>query len=47
MLIGLALSYVGGYMGSDLETVGALVILVVVLMIRPQGLFSRSRVRRI
>jgi branched-chain amino acid transport system permease protein len=38
--MGLALSYVGGYAGSDLETLGALVILVAVLMLRPQGLFS-------
>jgi branched-chain amino acid transport system permease protein len=44
---GLALSYVGGYLSTDLETVGALVILVAVLMIRPEGLFSSSRERRV
>ena len=40
LVMGLALSYVGGYAGSDLETLGGLVILVTVLMLRPQGLFS-------
>ena len=45
--IGLALSYVGGYLGSDLETVGALAILIVVLMIRPHGLFVRAAERRV
>jgi branched-chain amino acid transport system permease protein len=45
--IGLALSYVGGYLGSDLETVGALAILIVVLMIRPHGLFVHAAERRV
>src|SRR5712691_8858744 len=45
--MGFALSYVGGYFGSDLETVGALVILIAVLMVRPSGLFSLQRVRRV
>jgi branched-chain amino acid transport system permease protein len=40
LAMGFALSYVGGYFGSDLETVGALVILIAVLMARPRGLFS-------
>jgi branched-chain amino acid transport system permease protein len=47
LVTGLALSYVGGYLGSSLETVGALVILLVVLMARPEGLFTRSRPRRV
>src|SRR5436190_1766186 len=38
--MGFALSYVGGYFGSDLETVGALVILIAVLMVRPRGLLA-------
>jgi len=46
LLMGFALSYVGGYLGSDLETVGALVILIAVLMVRPSGLFSRHRLRQ-
>ena len=40
LAMGFALSYVGGYFGSDLESVGALVILVAVLMVRPRGLFA-------
>ena len=47
LLLGIALSYVGGYLGSDLTAVVALAVLVVVLMIRPGGLFSAARVRRV
>jgi branched-chain amino acid transport system permease protein len=47
LLLGLALSYVGGYEGSELVTLAALVILLLVLMIRPQGLFSAPRERRV
>jgi branched-chain amino acid transport system permease protein len=45
LLVGLGLSYVGGYAGSDLETIGGLVILIAVLMVRPQGLFATRRHR--
>src|SRR6202171_4910662 len=38
--LGLALSYIGGYLSTDLETAGALLILIVLLMVRPQGFFS-------
>jgi len=49
LLLGLALSYAGGYLhnGSNLVPVVALVILVVVLMVRPGGLFSATAVRRV
>lgn len=47
LLLGLALSYVGGYLGSQVTTLVALGILVVVLMIRPAGIFSRAGVRRV
>jgi branched-chain amino acid transport system permease protein len=40
LVMGFALSYVGGYFGSDLEAVGALVILIAVLMVRPRGLLA-------
>lgn len=46
LVMGFALSYVGGYFGSDLETVGALVILIAVLMVRPRGLLA-WRVQRV
>jgi branched-chain amino acid transport system permease protein len=51
LLLGVALSYVGGYLGGNrgaaLTAPVALAILVVVLMIRPGGLFSATRVRRV
>jgi branched-chain amino acid transport system permease protein len=49
LLLGLALSYAGGYLpsGANLVPVVALVILVVVLMLRPDGLFSATKVRRV
>ena len=45
--MGLALSFIGGYLGPDLETAGALVILIAILMLRPQGLFVHAAERRV
>jgi branched-chain amino acid transport system permease protein len=47
LLAGLVLSYVSGYEGSSLVPLAALVLLVAVLMIRPGGLFSASKERRV
>jgi branched-chain amino acid transport system permease protein len=47
VVLGLVLSYVSGYEGSALEPLAALAILVAVLMVRPQGLFSASKERRV
>jgi branched-chain amino acid transport system permease protein len=51
LLLGVALSYVGGYLGGNrgaaLTAPVALAILVVVLMLRPGGLFSATRVRQV
>jgi branched-chain amino acid transport system permease protein len=47
VLLGLVLSYVSGYEGSSLVTLAALVVLIVVLMVRPAGLFSSARERRV
>jgi branched-chain amino acid transport system permease protein len=49
LLLGLALSYAGGYLpsGASLVPLVALIILVVVLMVRPDGLFSATQVRRV
>jgi branched-chain amino acid transport system permease protein len=44
---GLLLSYVGGYLGSSFQAAGALALIVVVLMLRPTGLFSRVQPRRV
>jgi branched-chain amino acid transport system permease protein len=45
--LGVALSYVSGYLGPELVTLGALVILIAVLMVRPQGLFAHAGERRV
>jgi branched-chain amino acid transport system permease protein len=47
LLLGLLLSYLAGYAGSDVMPLGALAVLVGVLLIRPNGLFSRSTGRRV
>src|SRR5580698_7290368 len=49
LVLGLALSYAGGYLpsGASLVPLVALGILVVVLMVRPDGLFSATKVRRV
>jgi len=49
LLLGIALSYAGGYLhsGANLVPLVALGILVLVLMVRPDGLFSASQVRRV
>jgi branched-chain amino acid transport system permease protein len=48
LILGLALSYVSGYAprGSSLVNISALVILMVVLLVRPGGLFSSTTARR-
>jgi branched-chain amino acid transport system permease protein len=47
LILGLLLSYLAGYAGSDVVTLGALGILVAVLLIRPNGLFARPHGRQI
>ena len=47
LVLGLSLSYVSGYAGSSLVTLAALAILIAVVMVRPEGLFSVTRARRI
>ena len=47
IVLGLALSYVAGYEGAALVPLAALAILVIVLMIRPTGLFSATQERRV
>jgi len=47
IVLGLVLSYVSGYEGASLVTLAALVVLIAVLMIRPGGLFSTTRERRV
>jgi branched-chain amino acid transport system permease protein len=45
LITGLAISYVGGYLGSGLQPIGALALLMVSLMIRPEGVFARPPAR--
>jgi branched-chain amino acid transport system permease protein len=47
LILGVALSYVGGYAGADLTSIAAMGLLVVVLMLRPAGIFSGARLRRV
>jgi branched-chain amino acid transport system permease protein len=47
VLLGVVLSYAGGYLGNDLVLVYGLVVLGLVLMVRPSGLFGATRTRRV
>ncbi len=47
LLLGLTLSYLAGYAGSDIVTLGSLVVLIIVLMVRPNGLFAHAAGRRV
>jgi len=47
VLLGVVLSYAGGYLGNDLVLLYGLVVLALVLMVRPSGLFSAPRTRRV
>ncbi|TMM42463.1 MAG: branched-chain amino acid ABC transporter permease [Actinobacteria bacterium] len=47
LVVGLVLSYVGGYLGSSTTPLAVLALLVVVLLVRPSGLFSGAQTRRV
>ena len=47
VILGVLLNYVGGYLGSDLVLLFGLVILVLVLMVRPSGLFASTGTRQV
>lgn len=47
LVLGLALSFVSGYAASDLVPITALGILVLVLLVRPGGLFTHVAERRV
>lgn len=47
LLLGLGLSFVSGYVGSDLVALASLAILIVVLLVRPAGLFSHATARTV
>jgi branched-chain amino acid transport system permease protein len=47
LILGVALNYVGGYLGSNLVPIFGLAALILILMIRPSGLFSASTSRQV
>ncbi|MEH0931542.1 branched-chain amino acid ABC transporter permease [Micromonospora sp. CPCC 205558] len=47
LVVGLVLSYVSGYAGSDLTPLAVLVLLLAVLLVRPGGLFAPVAARRV
>ncbi|BCJ54129.1 branched-chain amino acid ABC transporter permease [Actinoplanes sp. NBRC 14428] len=47
LVVGLLLSYVSGYLGATVAPIAVLVLLVVVLLGRPGGLFGRSAARAV
>jgi branched-chain amino acid transport system permease protein len=47
LALGVVLSYVGGYVGSDATPVAVLLLLLAVLLLRPGGLFAAAQARRV
>lgn len=47
LILGVVLSYAGGYLGSDTVNLFGLAALLVVLMLRPAGLFGTAQARRV
>jgi branched-chain amino acid transport system permease protein len=45
--VGLALSYVGGYLGSDTAPLAVLALLLAVLLVRPGGVFGTTAARQL
>ena len=47
LILGILLSFVSGYVGSELVALAALAILMAVLLLKPGGLFSHATARRV
>jgi branched-chain amino acid transport system permease protein len=47
LLLGVGLSYVSGYLGSNFTSIFAMGLLILVLMLRPAGIFSGASLRRV
>jgi branched-chain amino acid transport system permease protein len=45
LVVGLLLSFVSGYLGAQVAPMAVLILLVVVLLGRPDGLFSKAKAR--
>ncbi|MBB4933029.1 branched-chain amino acid transport system permease protein [Lipingzhangella halophila] len=46
-ILGVSLSFVSGYLGPELMPMAALIILILVLSVRPDGLFTRPKARKV
>lgn len=47
LAVGLVLSYVSGYLGSDVTPIAVLVLLTGVLLVRPSGIFAPAKARQV
>jgi branched-chain amino acid transport system permease protein len=47
LILGVLLSYTAGYLGSQLVDIFGLAALLIVLMVRPSGLFSTTAIRQV
>jgi branched-chain amino acid transport system permease protein len=47
LILGVGLSYVSGYMGSNFTSIVAMGLLILILMLRPAGIFSGASLRRV
>jgi branched-chain amino acid transport system permease protein len=46
-IIGLLESYTGGYVGEGLNLIVPFIVLILVLMVRPYGLFGKEIIERV
>ncbi len=46
-IIGLLEAYTGGYVGHGLNLIVPFVVLILVLMVRPYGLFGKEHIERV
>jgi branched-chain amino acid transport system permease protein len=47
LILGVGLSYVSGYLGSNFTSIVAMGLLILILMLRPAGIFSGASLRRV
>jgi branched-chain amino acid transport system permease protein len=46
-IVGLLISYTSGYVGGGMEQVVPFVVLVLILLVKPYGLFGQVRIERV
>ncbi|MGH3466486.1 MAG: branched-chain amino acid ABC transporter permease [Thermocrispum sp.] len=47
VIIGLLVQYTAGYIGGGLQRIVPFIVLIVILMVRPYGLFGQTRIERV